>query len=387
MERNVQLRRELLAEVEAVAPTLAEHAADSEGLARLNAPSIEALRKTRLLRFVCPKERGGDEADPVTHLEIIEALARIDGSAAWTVGILAGTSMIVAAFLPPASGKKIFASGVPPMAGMLGPRGRAQPVDGGYRVGGRWSFGSGIHHADWVVASPVVPGEPFPAAVRVVVLPRNQVVIHDNWQVAGLKASGSCDYSIDDVFVPEEMTFRFTDMLSGAAVVGGAALKVGAPTLIMPIHFGIALGVARRALDEVTVQAIEKSRGLPPSLLVTQAQFQFSLGKAELELASARALAIAVMSAAWEQAATGSVPPPAMQAEVRAAASYVTEVAQRVTTVAFQSAGGGALFDTNPLQRCFRDIYAAGQHFMMSQSSFRALGQFKLNQPDANPML
>jgi alkylation response protein AidB-like acyl-CoA dehydrogenase len=75
-------------------------------------------------------------------------------------------------------------------------------------------------------------------------------------------------------------------------------------------------------------------------------QFQFSLGKAELELASARALAIAVMSAAWEQAATGSVPPPAMQAEVRAAASYVTEVAQRVTTVAFQAAGGGALFDT-----------------------------------------
>ena len=345
MERNVQLRRELLAEVEAVAPTLAAHAADSEGLARLNPPSIEALRKTRLLRFICPKERGGDEADPVTHLEIIEALAKIDGSAAWTVGIVAGTSMIVAAFLPPASGKKIFAGGVPPMAGMLlAPRGRAEPVNSGYRVGGRWSFGSGIHHADWVLASPVVPGEPFPAAVRVVVLPRNQVVIHDNWQVAGLKASGSCDYSIDDVFVPEEMTFRFTDMLSGAAVAGGAALKVGTPALIMPIHFGIALGVARRALDEVTVQAIEKSRGLPPSLLVAQAQFQFSLGKAELELASARALAIAVMSAAWEQAATGSVPPPAMQAEVRAAASYVTEVAQRVTTGCVSSCGRGCTF-------------------------------------------
>ena len=155
----------------------------------------------------------------------------------------------------------------------------------------------------------------------------------------------------------------------------------------MPFHFGIALGIARRALDEVTVQAIEKSRGRPPSLLATQAQFQFSLGKAELEISAARALAIATVSAAWEQAATGSVPPPAMQAEVRTAASYVTEVAQRVTTVAFQSMGGGALYDTNPLQRCFRDVYAAGQHLTMSQSSFRALGQFKLNQPDANPML
>jgi alkylation response protein AidB-like acyl-CoA dehydrogenase len=139
---------------------------------------------------------------------------------------------------------------------------------------------------------------------------------------------------------------------------------------------------------EVTVQAIAKSRGpITPSLLVTQPRFQFSLGKAELELAAARALAIAILSAAWEQAAAGSVPPPAMQAEVRAAASHVTEVAQRVTTVAFQSIGAGALFDTNPLQRCFRDIHAAGQHFMMSRSSFQALGQFKLSRPDANPLL
>jgi alkylation response protein AidB-like acyl-CoA dehydrogenase len=153
MERNVQLRRELLAEVAAVAPTLAEHAADSEGLARLNAPSIEALRNTRLLSFICPKERGGDEADPLTHLEIIEALAKIDGSAAWTVGILAATSMIVAAFLPPASGKKIFASGVPPMAGMPGPRGRAQPVDGPRARRRTSSMGFSITIRDWRLRS------------------------------------------------------------------------------------------------------------------------------------------------------------------------------------------------------------------------------------------
>jgi alkylation response protein AidB-like acyl-CoA dehydrogenase len=81
-----QLRRELLAEVEAIAAILAKHAAASEVLARLNEPSIQALRKTRLLRFICPKERGGEEVDPITHLEIIEALAKINGSAAWTIG-------------------------------------------------------------------------------------------------------------------------------------------------------------------------------------------------------------------------------------------------------------------------------------------------------------
>ena len=77
------------------------------------------------------------------------------------------------------------------------------------------------------------------------------------------------------------MTFRLADVASGAAVAGGAALKVGHPALVMPFHFGVALGIARRALDEVTVQAIEKSRGLSAFTACTQAQFQFSLGKAE----------------------------------------------------------------------------------------------------------
>jgi alkylation response protein AidB-like acyl-CoA dehydrogenase len=140
-------------------------------------------------------------------------------------------------------------------------------------------------------------------------------------------------------------------------------------------------------LDEIYTQALEKGRGFPPSPLPTQPHVQFALGKAEIELAAARAYGIQLMSDLYGEAQAGRVPSPARQAEARAASTYVTEVAQRVTTAAFQAAGGTALFDTNPLQRCFRDIAAAGQHFIVSQSAYRALGQFKLNQPDANPML
>jgi alkylation response protein AidB-like acyl-CoA dehydrogenase len=150
---------------------------------------------------------------------------------------------------------------------------------------------------------------------------------------------------------------------------------------------GIALGIARHALDEITAQAVQKGRNFQPSPLSTHPQFQFALGKAELELGAARALVLQILSGIWDQARAGEMPPPDQQAQARAAAAYVTEIAQGVTTVAFQAAGGGALFDTNPLQRCFRDVYAAGQHFLVSQSSYRALGQFKLRQPDANPML
>jgi len=386
MQRDLALRDALLAEVADVAPVLAQHAAESERLGRLHERSIEALRKTRLLRFASPRALGGCETDPITALDVIETLARVDGSAGWCVGILSGTSSFTGAFLPAASSRRIFADGVPAMSGMVAPRGQAEPVDGGYRVNGRWSFGSGIHHASWVIAGVFVAGSQ-PAPPRVVVVPRDQVVVHDNWQVAGLKASGSCDYSLGGVFVPAEMTFSLLDMIEGRVVTGGSPLGLGLIGSVAPFHMAIALGIARRALDEITTQAIEKGRGVPPSPLIGQPQFQFALGKAELELASARALALGVLSSLWEESCAGRVAPPAKQAEARAASAYVTEVAQRVVTTAFQAAGGGALFDTNPLQRCLRDVYAAGQHFVVSHSSYRALGQFALRLPDANPML
>jgi indole-3-acetate monooxygenase len=228
---------------------------------------------------------------------------------------------------------------------------------------------------------------PLPAGARFVLLPRSQVVVHDNWQVAGLRGSSSSDYSIEDQFVPEEMSFSLMDFIRGNAATGGAAFRLGRPSLVTSFHIGIPLGIARRALGEISTQAVEKGRGFPPSPLPTQPHVQFALGKAEIELAAARAYGLQVMADLYAEAQAGRVPSPADQAEARAAGTYITEVAQRVTMAAFQAAGGTALFDTNLLQRCFRDIAAAGQHFMVSQSAYRAVGQFKLAQPDANPML
>ncbi len=218
-------------------------------------------------------------------------------------------------------------------------------------------------------------------------LPKDQVVVHDNWHVAGLKASRSCDFSIENQFVPEEMAAPFANVFGGKALSGGPAARLGLPASVVSFHIGIALGIARRALDEMFKQAIEKGRGFPPSPLPTQPHVQFALGKAAIELAAARAYGLQVMADLDAEAQAGRVPSPDHQAEARVASTYVTEVAHRVTMAAFQAAGGTALFDTNPLQRCFRDITAAGQHFVVSQSAYRAVGQFKLNQPDANPML
>ena len=380
------LRTELLAEVDSIAPVISKYTESSEKLGRSHDRLVDAVRSTRLLRMFCPRELGGLEVDPVTWILVLEALSRIDGSAGWTIGIL-GSGLFPGAFLPKSATQRIFAEGIPLVAGSLLPKGQASPVAGGYRISGRWPFASGIHHADWVLAGAFLAREPGLTAARFITLPQNQVVIHDNWQVSGLRATGSCDFSIEDVFVPEEMTCPMMDLFCGNAVAGGPFIRLGIPALVAPFHIAIPLGIARRALDEITTQAIEKGRGVPPSPLHRQPHFQFALGKAEIELASARAFALQFISELYAEAEAGETPPPARQAEARAVAAYVTEVAQRVTSVAFQAAGGGALFDFNPLQRCYRDVLAAGQHFVVSQTSYHALGQFKLNQSDANPML
>lgn len=386
MMREETVRNELLAEVDAISPVLASHALTSEQLGRLDDPSFEAVQGTRLLKMFCPAELGGLETDPVTAMLALEALARIDGAASWTVGIL-GSSILATACLPAAALRRIFGSGVPPVAGSFFPKGVAEPVAGGYRVSGRWPFASGIHHAKWIVAGCAVPDQPPPAGPRLVVLPREQVVIQDNWRVAGLKGTGSCDFSIDNIVVAEEMTCPLMNMIMGNATMGGAAIKLGLPAGVASFHIGIPLGIARHALDEITTQAVEKGRGFPPSALQSQPHFQFALGKAEIELASARALALQLMTALWADAQANGTPSPPRQAEIRAASTFITELAQRVTGTALQAAGGGGLFDDNPLQRCFRDVAAAGQHFAVSQTAYQALGQFKLKRPDANPML
>ncbi|MGO9265121.1 MAG: acyl-CoA dehydrogenase family protein [Candidatus Binataceae bacterium] len=159
----LRLRNELLAEIESIAPVVAEHATASEALGRLDEATMAALRSTRLLRLAPPRELGGLEADPVTQVVVLEALARIDASTSWALGIIAGVPGFWGAYLPAASARRLFANSVPPMAGSFLPKGIAEPVPGGYRVIGRWPYGSGIYHADWVAAGASVPGQQAPA--------------------------------------------------------------------------------------------------------------------------------------------------------------------------------------------------------------------------------
>ena len=369
-----------------VRDTLEANAEESERIGTLAPASVEALYESGLLRLKMPHALGGAEADLVTQLDVLEAVSRIDPSSGWCLMIGAASLGGLAAFLPDDSIEEVFAGGRPPkVAGAAAPSGTATPVAGGYRVTGHWQFGSGIQHAEWVSAGARVASgfDGYPRQLRLI-MPRNKVKVHDNWQVMGLRGTGSCDFSVDDLFVPGGFAW---DATLTEPMRGGALYRLGRPGFVTNEHSAFALGVARRALDAITEVAASKTRGYNSvNLLANRPAFQRALGECDMRLRAARSLNVEILEEAWESVCAGHTPPPPLQARMRSCATYTTDVAVDVTSRAFHYGGGAALFTTSILQQCLRDVHAAAQHQMVSDTAYENHGQFLLGLPDARVM-
>ena len=372
--------------VESVRPTLEAGALEGEETATPPRASVDALYESGLLRLKLPHVLGGAEADLVTQLDVLEAVSEIDASAGWCLMIGAASLGGVGAFLPYDAIEEIFAGGEPPRtAGVFAPFGSAVPVEGGYLLSGRWSFASGVRHSQWISAGArVTTEEPgYPAQIRTTIRTKD-ATIHDNWQVMGLRGTGSCDFSVKDLFVPSSFAY---DATATEPLRGGPMYRLGRPGFVTNEHSAFALGVARRALTEALEVGTSKTRGYTSiNPLARRPAFQRMLSESDLRLRSVRALNVEVLEEAWEVVCAGSPPPPPLQARMRSCATYTTDVAVDIVTQAFRFAGGAALFDSSVLQRCLRDINAGAQHQMVSDAAYENHGQFMLELPDAKTM-
>ena len=376
-------RRVLLDAVEEVRPILEASAQEGEETATLPKASADALYESGLFRLKLPHVLGGTEADLVTQLDVLEAVSEIEPSAGWCLMIGAASLGGVGAFLADDAIEEIFANGNPPRtAGVFAPFGTAVPTDGGYLVSGRWSFASGIRHSQWISAGARVVTEEsgYPAQVRAT-MRTSDVNIHDNWQVMGLRGTGSCDFSVKDLFEPTSFAY---DVSLTEPLRGGALYRLGRPAFVTNEHAAFALGVARRALDAILEVGRAKTRGyVSVNAMAQRSVFQRMLSESDLKLRAARALNVEILEHAWQVVCEGSTPAPALQAELRSCATYSTDVAVEVVTQAFRFAGRAALFDSSVLQGCLRDINAGAQHQMVSDAAYENHGQFMLGLPDA----
>jgi alkylation response protein AidB-like acyl-CoA dehydrogenase len=379
-------RAHLLAAVEAIREVVAAGAEEAERLRTLPLATVRALADSGLFALKVPEALGGAEADPVTQLEVLEALTHIDASAGWCLMVATTAVGLPAGFLADEAVDRILAGGrIPPAAVAILPSGIATPVAGGYRLTGRWPFASGVRHAEWLTAGAMVRRDAQdPGERHIVVIPAAAAEIHDNWKVAGLEGTGSSDFSVTDWFVPAAFA---CNPPTAAPRRGGALFRLGMPAFVAYEHVAFALGVTRRALGAAAELAHSKARGLvPASPLAARAAFQARLGEGEIRLRTVRAGAIELFDAAWAAVAAGGSLTRRQQSELRGVATYATETAVEIVTGLFRAAGGGALYRTGVLQRCLRDINAGAQHLMVSDSAYERLGQIVLGFPDVDPM-
>jgi len=330
--------------------------------------TIEALRRAGLFGAMTPRELGGAELALVDAIDVFAEAARADGSAGWC--LMAGASAVAyfGAYASDEFAARLFAAGVPLVAGQFAPNGTGSAEDGGYRVTGNYQFGSGLHYAEWVGVGFLVPppaGSDAPMRYLFGLVPAEQIERRGNWNVLGLAATASWDYGIRGAFVPEGATFLFA---APTRRRGGRVYELGVMAQTASGHAGFALGVTRRALDELAAIAQTKARMGAGSFLKDDPRFLHSLGTLESRFRSARAWvreAFARIEATVN--ATGRLDL-RQNNEVRQATVHVTQEGADIVREAYLLAGTTALRD-GPLQRCFRDIHAGSQHFFASPAS------------------
>jgi alkylation response protein AidB-like acyl-CoA dehydrogenase len=378
-------RQALVQRANNVADTLAAQASIDEAHGTLTPETLSTLEKAGSFRLKLPAVLGGDEADPVAQILVLEALSKANASAGWCAMVGATGAALPGAFLADAAIKVMFSgSHIPNCAIVAMPMGKTEIVDGGYRVSGRWPFASGVRHSEWISAGAIIVREGHPEH-RMMVFPAASAHIHDNWQVAGLKGTGSCDFSVEGLFVADAFSWA---SLSDPPKRGGPLYRITNPGFVANEHAGFALGVARRALDAFLAKEVARSRSYGPgaSNMSARPSIQRALGASELKLRSARNLALNVNDEAWRTVCANQQLSTRQLCELRAVATYCTEVALDIVTEVFRYSGGSAIYERNILQQCLRDINAAAQHLMVSEISYENLGRTLLGIPDVNPM-
>lgn len=389
-QRTPERTSSLLERTRALAPLVEQEAEDAERRGSLAPTVVDALSTAGVFRMLLPPEHGGSGCTPHEAIPVIEELARQDASVGWCSGTASLNSGIVHARVGESALSEIFANPAAVCAGTLSPFGRAQRVKDGYRVNGRFKFGSGVHFATTVTAGCLLvdeDGEPVlcdggPQMLAFCVRPED-IEIHDNWDVSGLEATGSGDFSIQDLVVPQDRSF---DLL-GPPLRGEPAFSLPLMAFTYFWHMGFALGVARRALDEVKTLAESKKRLSSQLTLLNRPTFQREFAIQEAGLRAARLLCLDTYARIWETHRHGDPLPLDARANVAQAAIHTSELAAGVTEFAYRASGAHAVYRSVRIQRCLRDMWTGRQSVAMSDEVWERIGQVRFGLATTDIML
>ena len=366
----------LLAAARELAPELSARALEADAAGTLPADLVAGVRAAGLFRALQPRALGGFELPPTAMIEVVEELSRADGSAGWTVMIGTGGAGF-ASWLEPAVARDMFGDDADfTSATVFAPMGRAVPDGAGnLTVEGRWPFASGCRHAEWFLGGVFVFDGDSPRMLadrgpdwRLAYFRRADVEIVDNWDVGGLRGTGSNDVAVHGITIPETHTISpfFEPPRQPGPMSRLPFFTVAGVALV-----GFPLGVGRRALDEFARVAPTKGRGGSIEPIAQDSAAQVAYARAEAHLQAARAFVFDAIGTIWETAWGGDVPSIDQRARFQLAAQEAMRAAVEAVDTAYGLIGAGAVHSTHPLQRCFRDLHTANQHAYFADDALK----------------
>lgn len=330
---------------------------------------IEKLKKLGVYRAHAPSQFGGDSISPSEFLKLIESISEADGSTGWVASF--GSSAIYLAALPEETLAKLYENGPDlAFAGGLFPVQPAKRVKGGWRVNGLWKFASGCMGADvlGVGIGTSEDGKPLTAVLR-----PEDVEIIDNWEVIGLRGTGSHDLKVNDVFVPDEWTF----VRGGKPSIEEPIYQYPSIAYAAQVLAVVNLGIARAAINEITRMAGAGSITGAPKL-AERAYLRISLAKAEATLQSTRAFFYEATETAWESILKGDGVSDEQTSNLRLAAAQAAREGAKVVQSSYLLAGTKAIYSSHPLQRHLRDAMVVTQHAFLNESMYDGAGSVLL---------
>ena len=369
-----------LARARAIAPVIAASADAIEAGSELPPALLDALHGAAMFRALLPRSLGGDEARPADYVRMMMVIAGADASTAWCIGQNSGCSM-ASAYMAPAVARHIW--GDDPRAALAwgaGPQGVARVVPGGYVVSGRWGFASGGRHATWIGGHSRVQepdgtlrldagGTPIE---RSMLFPKAAVAMTPDWNVMGLRGTGSDSYEVRDLFVPG----AYSVMRDAPAErrEDGTLYRFTTTNLYAAAFGAVALGIARAMLDAFKTLAADKTPQAMRQKLADNQAIQKEFAIAEARLAAASALLVTTLEEIWDSVSVSGQMTVDERMRIRLAATFCTHQAREVADFAYHEAGATAIFASQAFERRFRDIHTVSQQVQARSAHFETVG-------------
>ncbi len=364
---------EILERASKLAPQVAARADEIAKLRRLPSDLVRDLKDAGVFRMPMPAAWGGPEMSPRAQNEVVEILSAADASVGWCV-MIGSDAGFYAAFLAEPAARALYPDLDMVTAGMLQPAGRAVRVPGGYRVSGRWAFGSGATHADVIVGGclvfegeqPVI-GEDGRPLWRVMMAPASAWQVLDTWYTTGLAGSGSHDYTTSDLFVPEERSFSLFDPVRRPEPL------YAFPGMFFANMHGVALGLARHAID--VVRELAEHKTLVPELVLMRnvPRVRGALARAEGMLGAARAYTYETLDRMWEALRTTGRLSHELRLHLALSRVGAFQMARDVVQLMVDTAGSSSIYASSPLDRLLRDAITVRTHLAVQDRLLEAI--------------